>query len=105
MSDELKPNNEGLRLLRQWASACERAVSAKRELEHARCDVSNTENALTKWFVPANAAVGTTWMLAVGDTFLKADVVPDGMVREDGAPSKGTKVKLEWHPHPPRESL
>ena len=82
MSDELKPTNEGMKMVKHWI-ACKQSVDdANRRLRQHECALENAKNALGKWLVP-DQETEDVFVLAYEATFIEvknrhADVSENG---------------------------
>lgn len=66
--------SEGHRLVEDWLHANERLKRAESEVNSARCEVANTQNALARWLMPADAKTGEQIAVWHGDSLIQVTV-------------------------------
>lgn len=69
---------EGECLVAAWRTAVERLERAERELNSARCDLSNATNALGRWITPEDTEVDEVLSVWWGDKLLTSRMTRPG---------------------------
>lgn len=103
MSDEARPTNDGLSLVRRWRDDLRAEARAKEAAANAKAARHRAEQAIVKWLVPEDAEVGQVYMLPVGSVFLRAEVKLGDPTRQGGRSTQEARVELRWHPKEPEE--
>lgn len=102
MSDELKPTNSGLNLIKEWARLKEHMQRCETDLEVAKSNVKIAGQKLGEWLVPKDASVGEKFSLAVHDGFLHVEIGEERSQSNSGGLFR--TYKYTWRNYP-REGL
>lgn len=89
---ELRPTNEGLRLVREFVSTRVRSERKRGEFDLADAERRNAEIELIKWLIPDDAPSGQTFVLPIHAVFLHIRIEPEGQ-----------GYSFKWVPGPPQE--
>lgn len=78
-----KLTSDGERLVKAWLGAQEQLATAKSMLNRSECDLANSQNALAKWMLPADAKPGEKIAVWHGDALIQVQVPAEGSDRRD----------------------